>query len=169
MNHMFGRAPDSKSWPALSLRQPWLWAIFELGKDIENRRWNTTYRGHVWLHAAKGCTTDEAMDALGWMTERRLMKPMDARWPGLERVERGGICGVAEIYDVLRPRCRELWDGPLEHGAPAAPWHMPEQWGFCLRNVTRIELVPCKGALGLFRLPADVEPLAVASFRRVTP
>ena len=30
---------------ALSLRQPWAWAVVHAGKSIENRRWNT--RGTV--------------------------------------------------------------------------------------------------------------------------
>lgn len=152
--HPFGRPPETpSSWPALSLRQPWLWAIFELGKTVENRRWNTKYRGPVWLHAAKGCTRDEASTALMWMYSRALM---DWRqWPGLVAVERGGVCGVADIFDIVAP------------SEPAAiPWHMPEQWGFLLRNVTRIDFVPCKGALGLFRLPSDVEAQAPAALER---
>jgi hypothetical protein len=39
--------------PALSLRQPWLWAILHAGKRIENRTWATKYRGRIRLHAAK--------------------------------------------------------------------------------------------------------------------
>ena len=30
---------------ALSLRPHWAYAIFHLGKDIENRTWSTAYRG----------------------------------------------------------------------------------------------------------------------------
>jgi len=153
------------SWPALSLRQPWLWAVLELDKDVENRRWNTRYRGPVWLHAALGCTKAEIVSALAWMTESRLMNPSDERWPGLEHVERGGVCGVADIYDVVLPTHREPL-GAIDRGAPARPWHMREQYGLLLRNVRRVELVPCRGALGMFRLPPDVEQAAVAALAR---
>lgn len=153
------------TWPALSLRQPWLWAIFDLGKDIENRRWNTRYRGPIWLHAAKGCTNAEAVSALAWMMEARLMAPNDERWPGLERVERGGVCGVADIYDVAPPTHREPL-GALDRSAPARAWHMREQYGFLLRNVRRVDFVACNGALGLFRLPPDVERAASAALER---
>ena len=44
--------------PALSLRQPWAWAILHAGKRIENRTWATKYRGRIRLHAAK--TWDDA-------------------------------------------------------------------------------------------------------------
>src|SRR5260370_22148376 len=43
---------------ALSLRQPWLYAILDLAKDIENRTCRSRYRGRVILHASR--TMDEA-------------------------------------------------------------------------------------------------------------
>ena len=45
--------------PALSIRQPWAWMILNAGKDIENRSWQTDYRGRFLIHAAKGMTQDE--------------------------------------------------------------------------------------------------------------
>lgn len=66
--------------PALSLRQPWLWAILHAGKRIENRTWATKYRGRIRLHAAKTwdaegeeyirktvgvCPTEAALKSLG--------------------------------------------------------------------------------------------------------
>jgi len=38
---------------ALSVRQPWAYAILSLGKTIENRTWSTSYRGPVLIHAGK--------------------------------------------------------------------------------------------------------------------
>lgn len=38
---------------AITIKQPWAWAIFELGKDIENRTWISGYRGKLWIHAGK--------------------------------------------------------------------------------------------------------------------
>ena len=32
---------------ALSIRQPWAWAIINAGKDIENRQWPTKFRGSI--------------------------------------------------------------------------------------------------------------------------
>lgn len=149
--HPFGKWSGS-SWPALSLRQPWLWAIFELGKDIENRRWNTKYRGPVWLHAAKGCTFKEMEEALHFMSE---IKPF-MTWPWVPNLERGGVCGIAEIFDVIPPNI-------LAVNADERRWHMKEQYGFRIRNVRRFPMIPMKGALGLFRLPPDVERQALAA------
>ena len=38
---------------ALSIRQPWAYAIFHLSKDVENRSWPTRYRGRKAVHVAK--------------------------------------------------------------------------------------------------------------------
>jgi hypothetical protein len=86
----------------LSGRQPWWWAILEAGKRIENRVWNTSYRGPILLHAAKGCTVDEYEDALVWMENRGLIDHVrDA--PPLKAMQRGGIVGRARIAAVLPP------------------------------------------------------------------
>jgi hypothetical protein len=38
---------------ALIIRQPWAWAVVYAGKDVENRTWQTSYRGPLLIHAAK--------------------------------------------------------------------------------------------------------------------
>src|SRR5262245_29717412 len=130
---------------ALSLRQPWLWAVLELGKVIENRRWNTRFRGPVLLHAAKGCTVDECVEALEWIaTARNGCPPVS-----YALLERGGICGYAEIDGVLYPDGHPLAAATLASFRANAPdadralrWKMPEQYGFVLRNVRRLPFVP---------------------------
>jgi hypothetical protein len=44
---------------ALSVRQPWAWAIIYALEDIENRGWPIHYRGDILIHAAKTCTKKE--------------------------------------------------------------------------------------------------------------
>jgi hypothetical protein len=139
---------------ALSLRQPWLWAVLELGKTIENRRWNTHYRGPILLHAAKGCTQTELVEALGWMASNANPDTMGI-FPGLDAIARGGICGYAEIVNVVPP-C-EL--PGLRPDAGELRWHMPEQYGFVLRNVRRLPFIPYPGSLGLFEVPATVKAM----------
>lgn len=39
---------------ALTVKQPWAWAIIYGGKDIENRKQRTNYRGELFIHAGKG-------------------------------------------------------------------------------------------------------------------
>lgn len=44
---------------ALSVRQPWAWAIISGGKTIENRSWTTPYRGPLLIHAGKAFDPDD--------------------------------------------------------------------------------------------------------------
>ncbi len=53
---------------ALSVRQPWAWAIIYASKDIENRSWQAVnhglrQRGRIAIHASKGMTREEYEDA----------------------------------------------------------------------------------------------------------
>ena len=36
---------------AITIKQPWAWAIIFAGKDIENRTWHTHDRGPLLIHA----------------------------------------------------------------------------------------------------------------------
>lgn len=145
---------------ALSGRQPWWWAILHAWKRIENRTWSTTYRGPILLHAAKGCTRDEHLDAVCWMLNAGVVAGRDV--PGLADMQRGGIVGRARIVDVVNPRVAysgdlltiDSWYSRLPVGTDPR-WHMPEQYGFVLADVEPLPFVPWKGALGLFEVPDD--------------
>ena len=115
---------------ALSIRQPWAWAILHAGKDIENREWSTRFRGPVCIHAAKGCTWSEWDDALFF-----LMGRMGANPPFRSDVPKGGIVGVAEIVDCV--------------DRSASPWFFG-RYGFVLQNARPVEFIPVRGALGFF-------------------
>jgi hypothetical protein len=41
---------------ALSLIQPWAYAVLHLGKDIENRTWFSDIRGPIWIAASAQVT-----------------------------------------------------------------------------------------------------------------
>lgn len=126
---------------ALSIRQPWAWAIIHAGKDIENRDWPTRYRGPVCIHAAKGMTKGEYQEANH--TIQRAVGVVDQawldRWHGVTcapyRLDRGGIIGVAEIVDCV--------------GRSDSPWFFG-LYGFVLRNAHPVEFIPVRGALGFF-------------------
>src|SRR4029077_7780438 len=47
---------------ARTFRKPYAWAIIHGGKDIENRNWNTSYRGPLLIHAAKVLTRADYLD-----------------------------------------------------------------------------------------------------------
>jgi hypothetical protein len=138
---------------ALSGRQPWWWAILHAGKRIENRVWNTSYRGPILLHAAKGCTKSEFIQAVHWMIEAGVL-PMSKAYevPTLERMRRGGIVGRARIVDVIPPGGLDPQNPRLRVGGVKIDdrWHMSWQFGFVLADVEPLPFFACAGSLGIF-------------------
>lgn len=138
--------------PCLSLRQPWAWMVTRGGKSVENRRWNTRFRGTFLLQAAKGLRLSEYNDAIEWAaaaTGARL-----SAMPSFDMIERGGIVGAARLVDVHAPES--------SHGGP---WHMTDQFGFQLESITPLPFRPYTGSLGFFRVTltdAETEALRTA-------
>lgn len=77
---------------ALSIRQPWPDHIFNGGKDVENRKWSTNYRGWFIIHA--GIAFDGAVPA------------------ALADLPRGGIVGMARIVDCVEDMDSNWFFGP---------------------------------------------------------
>lgn len=117
---------------AISIRQPWAWAIIHAGKDIENRDWPTRFRGPVLIHAGKGMTRDEYEDAADFI------RSTCGRMIPFEALPRGGIVGQAEIVDCVEDS--------------KSPWFFG-RYGFVLRNAKLLPFRPFKGALGFFVVP----------------
>ncbi|MBK8256457.1 MAG: ASCH domain-containing protein [Polyangiaceae bacterium] len=109
----------------LTIRQPWAWAIIWAGKDIENRTWNTHYRGPLAIHA-------------GLRIDKDVELPRRVRAPDPDELECGAIIGVVELVDVVE-RSRSKWfEGPM---------------GLVLRNPRPLARpIICKGRLGLWDL-----------------
>ena len=122
---------------ALSIRQPWAWAIIHAGKNIENRTWATSFRGPVCIHAGKGMTKGEFSEfvELARAMNRSGNWPNNAWVPFPNELPRGGIVGVAEITGCVN--------------RSGSPWFFGP-WGFTLTNVRPVDFIPCKGALGFF-------------------
>lgn len=141
---------------ALSLRQPWASIVLYLGKRIENRRWNTSFRGEFWIHAAKGMTNDEYESALEFAADAlEMAKPilsyLDMKGVlAKDQLKRGGIVGRARLVGVIPPCTTGLFGG-CEH-----TWHMPAQYGFVLEDVKAVAFVPMTGALGFHHVPKSV-------------
>jgi hypothetical protein len=73
---------------ALSVRQPWAWAIVAGRKPIENRTWQTDYRGPLLIHA--GLRGDP--DGFEFLESHGVHIPED--------LPRGGIIGQVELIDI---------------------------------------------------------------------
>lgn len=113
---------------AISLKQPWPWAIFHAGKDIENRTWATEYRGSLLIHASKEVDLD------GYL----FLRTMGLYPPSPQRIDRGVVLGKVKLVDCV----------PGEG--------VDSRWGFgpwCWileKPGAFIKPLRCRGKLGLF-------------------
>lgn len=108
--------------PAVTLWQPWAGAVFQLGKDVENRTWSTSYRGLLAVHAG------QRWDASG------------AAWLAVassQAYPRGVLLGTVHLVAVTRD-ARSRWAQPgAWHWVLADPRPFPEP-------------IPWRGRQGLF-------------------
>ncbi len=133
---------------ALSLTQPWASLVAIGYKKIETRSWSTSYRGPLWIHAAKGFDTYAKGFA---QTERAL-----GRIPG--RLPFGAIIAKVELIDVRLAKDVEQEISALERLYGDYSWG---RYAWIFENVEALaEPIPCKGRLGLFvpQLPQEVKP-----------
>lgn len=148
-------------WRALSLRPPWWWLMIHLPpehrKDIENRPpgfSHKSFRGEFLIHSSDMSRAEydgarETARLLGVPTS--LLETM----PSFEDMPRRGIVGRARIVDLIPP------------GDSGRRWHFPESFGFVVTDARPLPFVACKGALGFWRVPADV--LGALELARVRP
>jgi len=125
---------------ALTVLQPWAWAIAAGHKRIENRTWATSYRGPLVIHAGR----DHRLMAPGI----QFLRGVGIERPLLDGLPFGAIVALAELVNCVRydDQTTALHDDPFAEG--------PVCW--VLDNVVEVEPVPYRGAQGLFDVPDDV-------------
>lgn len=134
---------------AISVRQPWAWAIIHAGKNIENRGpvalrhmgLSKDSRMALAIHAAQGMTRDEYEDARDFMASIGVVCPAPAD------LVRGAIIGEVRVEGVVTKS--------------ASPWFFGPR-GIVMAEARAVEPIRCAGALGLFRWrearPIDAPP-----------
>lgn len=138
---------------ALSIRQPWAWAVVYAGKDIENRSWNRgnpglSFRGNFCVHAAGSMTAAEYEDAADFMAILGISCPAPAD------LLRGGIIGTARLADIVSESDSRWFFGPK---------------GLVLAGATPVDFIGVGGQLGFFRWWRDgPRPGPVAPARWMT-
>lgn len=74
---------------ALTVKQPWSWAIMCAGKTVENRTWRTGHRGRLWIHAG-GNVAESRPD---------LLDRAAAHYGG--QIVRGALLGHVTLVDII--------------------------------------------------------------------
>ncbi len=116
---------------ALSIRQPWAWVIVNGLKDIENRKWNTRFRGPFLVHAGKTFDHD---------AYHRIKNEFNVALPEVEDFPLGGLVGSAEVTGCVQEHRSRWFFGPS---------------GFTLRDCLPMPLIPLRGKLNFFNVPPE--------------
>lgn len=138
---------------ALSVRQPWAWAVARGHKDVENRSWTTAHRGPLLVHASMRVDLDACASPL----------IRDAGWDADDPVAAiGAIIAVVDVVDVCAASAGDPGadpdDDPGSGGGVACgcgTWAEPGAYHWRLAN-PRVLARPvlALGRLGLWE-PAD--------------
>ena len=127
-----GNLPKHKTKPAvraLTIKQPWAYAMLHLGKDVENRSWRRDYSGPLLIHTSKHPVTEPRALLAKHM---RSVPSINA----LNKLPTGSVVGVADLCDYVRDS--------------QSKWAQKRKWHWLLRNVHPIRPIKCPGQLGLW-------------------
>ena len=120
---------------ALSVRQPWAWAIVNRYKRVGNRTWFTRYRGALLIHASK-TKRDHGYIKLVARYSGQTLTHFESN------LDYGAIVGACNLSDVLAP----------EERTPQPEWSLPGYMHWVLTDALALrEPCPCAGKLGLWR------------------
>jgi hypothetical protein len=113
----------------LSVKQPWAWAIVSGIKRVENRSWETPYRGIIYIHASRQLDTW----GMSWFAKHKIKLPKD--------LPRGVVLGRCEIVDIVEGK----------RGKRFGKWFFGPK-GWVIKNARRLARpIKMKGKLGLAR------------------
>jgi hypothetical protein len=134
-----GHEPSDSGLRVLTVKQPWAWAIGEGHKLVENRGWQTDYRGPLAIHAGKSreLLTPELLDA--WTGRYAILTPK------VEKLVFGAIIAVADLTDCvpLAQLPADLVGHPFAEGEHC----------WVIRNARRVTPFPCSGNMRLWLPP----------------
>lgn len=161
---------------ALTLWPEWAFAVHHLGKRVENRTWKIPAGVWFGLHAGKSpggrATMDAACDAdmgvramasrAGWSFDVTAGNIKTSRVTFTDGAVRVGwnvlksptstLLGIFRVTRHDAPGCGDL-----------TGWRVPDQVGNVFEYVPLVRPMPCKGAQGLWTIPADVRALMEVS------
>jgi hypothetical protein len=128
----------------LSLTQPWASAVALGHKKVETRSFRVSYRGPIAIHASKAFPREAQEFAI---TERD-------RGRCVGQLPLGQIVAIANLVD-----CKPTEDVAAELSGLERLYgnYTPGRWAWFLANIECVPSpIPCRGALGLWQVPAPV-------------
>lgn len=155
---------------ALSLTQPWATLLAIGAKGIETRSWSHRYRGWIAIHAAKGFPNkakrlcwqepfESVLAGAGYKLNQRLQDYGKNSFP------LGAIIAVGILHRINRIGrspdgrvCLRQTERFVEGDELLFGDYTPGRCGWVFTNVGLLpEPIPCKGMLGLWTPPPDIQ------------
>lgn len=128
----------------------WAWAIAAGHKPVENRTWQTDYRGPLAIHCGLSRKWDD--NSLKFLRGLRLNPPAE--------IPRGAILAVANLVDIVEyepPPANPLLE-PDDRDPRIRTPHAFGPFCWCLEDVQALaEPVPHTGFVGIKDLPAQTK------------
>ena len=142
---------------ALTLTPEWAWAVCYLGKNVENRTWPAPagiIGQRIAIHAGVKAPDWSAVELMarcaGWSVLGNAWRDFRRGDTIVNRPDRNRLTRGAIVATAIVSGCRAV-DQRKAVGWEAGPWC----W-----DLTDVQVlatpVPCKGALGLWRVPAEL-------------
>jgi hypothetical protein len=146
---------------ALSLIEPWASLVAWGYKKIETRSWGTGHRGVIAIHASKSKEVVKDFEEVEFLFGEAGLGIPDF-WPKrAEGYPLGKIVAVVNLFHCQR-MTPELIAAQTRQEIGFGAW-TPGRYAFSLGEARKIETpIPCRGALGLWEVPAELEAQAVA-------
>ena len=132
---------------AITVQQPWAWAIAAGIKLVENRTWATNYRGPLAIHAGKTVDTDSVAMVKSMLVELGVVKSLEEPAPHPHLKATGAVVAIANLTGICEDSAR----------CYCGPWAAigPKHWQ--LKDVDAFdEPVPARGAQGLWNIDLAV-------------
>ena len=126
-------ASYKKAMKVITIKEPWASAIFQSGKNVENRTWRTHYRGPLIIHAGKGKFLD--FDPYQWARKRGLCLSE-------KNEKKGNLIGIVDLVDCVK--------------SYKSPWSIDGHWHWILNKARTIRHpISVPGQVGLWNAPAS--------------
>jgi hypothetical protein len=134
---------------ALSIKQPWAWAICNLPepykKDIENRTWHTKFKGDFLVHASKTFDKEGYKRLLDYLESLNY----EGHIPEPKEFIKGAIVGISELTNIAN-------NNDIYFLNTKSIWYEGE-YGFILEDSKAFENpIPLKGQLNFFNVDNDL-------------
>jgi hypothetical protein len=137
---------------ALTIQQPWAWAIASGQKPVENRTWRTSYLGRIAIHAGRDTHRLSIMRRL--IAQGRDGCAGAWRRSGLELPAESELPFGAIVATAVLVACERVEELPAElrgHAFAEGPWC----WR--LEDVRPLETpIPCRGKQGLWPVSREI-------------